>query len=148
MKKIYIFIAAIIVACSSFGQALKPIASKINQKKIQKASFQAALLFEANSATAKRSNELATVAPNSTVMEFKKEAVRNIFSLKPENITLSIPHGPGKNIDLELTKATIFAPDFSVVTSSSNGQPVSYDVGVHYWGIIKGDNTSFAAISI
>src|SRR6185436_7211145 len=63
-----------------------------------------------------------------------------------ENLNFIIPSS-GNNIELELFQSVIFTPDFTVVTASNN-LPVSYNGGVHYWGIIKGDNASIAAISI
>jgi hypothetical protein len=147
MKKIYFFLLLVAAANISFGQNLKPIAQKINERKAQNSEFRHSQLFKIADAANQRGIQVTNIVSKSTILEFNQSAAQIILSSKPDNLNFVIPSQTG-NIELELYKANFFTPDFSVVTSSSNGQPVSYEGGVHYWGIIKGDNSSLAAISI
>ena len=148
MKKIYFFLLLIAVSGMSFGENLKPIAQKINDRKSQNVEFRHSQLFGiADEANLRDIQQVNDVVKKSTLLVFDQSAARNILSAKPENLDFTIPAQTG-NIELELYKANIFTPDFSVVTSGTNGRAVPYEGGVHYWGIIKGDNSSLAAISI
>lgn len=147
MKKFYVFLFAMLCASLSFADALKPVAQKISERKSQQATFSNARLFDITNATAQRSIELKNSVSNAIVMDFRQSAAQSILATQPENITFSIPASMGTVMELELYKATIFTPDFSVITSSS-GRAANYQGGVHYQGIIKGDNSSVAAISI
>jgi hypothetical protein len=61
---------------------------------------------------------------------------------------LYIPTGSNGNVEFEMFRSTIFTPDFNVITATSNNFPVLYNSGLHYWGIVKNDNSSLASISI
>ena len=148
MKKIILGIAAICISAVVLAQNLKPVAQKISNKKINREAFVQENLFDITPATTLRSTELANVVSNATVMEFRQADAQNILATKPDNINFIIPVNGGAPVELELYKATIFTPDFSVTTSGTNGLGVAYTGGVHYWGIVKGDNTSIASISV
>ena len=66
------------------------------------------------------------------------------------SMTLRLPNpsGKGDSVELELTQVNIFADGFTVITSSSNGQPVDYEKSTHYRGTVKGAPGSLAAISV
>jgi hypothetical protein len=147
MRRGYLCLLGILIATISFAQNLKPIAQKINERKIQKVAFKRADLFKITAASVQRNEQLKGTVSNSTVMEFNKADVQTILQARPDNLTLVVPSGTG-NIELELFKTNLVTPDFSVVTNSSGDKPVQYNPGMHYWGIIKGDNSSIAAISI
>ena len=53
-------------------------------------------------------------------------------------------------MELELTKSEILTPDFKAGILTGNGtvQYVNYEPGLYYRGIIKGDNESFASLSV
>ncbi|HKQ78271.1 MAG TPA: M12 family metallo-peptidase [Blastocatellia bacterium] len=63
-------------------------------------------------------------------------------------LRLPNPSGKGDSVELELTRVNIFAEGFTVITSSSNGQPVDYEKSTHYRGTVKGAPGSLAAISV
>ncbi|MEO5571173.1 MAG: M12 family metallo-peptidase, partial [Bacteroidia bacterium] len=148
MKKITLVFSAVLIACVSYSQNLKPVAQKIFERNAQRATFNHAQLFEITQSTIQRSAEMEAAVGKSTVFEFEQDRVNEILASKPENLNLTIPTNSGNNMELELYKATIFTPDFTVVTSGSNGEAVPYDRGAYYWGIIKGDNASLVSISI
>src|SRR6185436_10280582 len=148
MKKIILSFSALLCLFCAAAENLKPVAQKVNERKASHANFKSVQLFNITTGSSQRSTEMSAVAEHATVFEFEKNKAAEILTSQPENLNLVIPANSGNNIELELYKATIFTPDFSVVTSTSDGQPVPYRGGVHYQGIIKGDNQSIAAISI
>ena len=148
MKKIYLFISAVLFVTVSLAGNLKPIAQKIYERKVEKRIFTDVRLFDITSASQERGSELKNVVKGSTIFEFRSQDARSVLTVKPDNIHFIIPTASGVNLELELFKTTFTTPDFSVVASNSNGKAIPYEGGVHYWGIVKGDNSSIASISI
>src|SRR6185436_10132101 len=146
MKKVFIILSLVLTGTFSFGQSLRPVAQKVSERKQQNAKFSSAQIFTVNNSTRQQSAAMAGTVSNAVIMDFDHTAAQNLLSLRAENLNFIIPSS-GNNIELELFQSVIFTPDFTVVTASNN-LPVSYNGGVHYWGIIKGDNASIAAISI
>jgi hypothetical protein len=146
MKKVFIILSMVLTGTFLFGQNLRPVAQKVSDRKQQQAKFSSAQIFTVNSATRQQSAAIAGSVSNAVIMDFDQNAAQNLVSLRPENLNFIIPT-VSSNIELELFQSNIFTPDFTVVTASNN-LPVTYNAGVHYWGIIKGDNSSIAAISI
>lgn len=148
MKKFYLTIQVLIIATTLFAQDLKPIAKKIADATSQKTKFGNTLLF-APIADAKQLNTIMEpVVSQATFLQFNDKEAKQLVNLRSSFLNFVIPTDSGVPLELQLFLATIFTPDFTIVTSENNGQPVSYSGGVHYQGIIKGDNNSIAAISI
>src|SRR5215207_4620258 len=82
-----------------------------------------------------------------SILQLRQDALPNLVRGNAQSLTLRLPTFAGTPIELELVQVNLFAPGFNVVTSDSNGQPVAYEHGVHYWGVIKGVEGSLAAIS-
>jgi hypothetical protein len=78
----------------------------------------------------------------------RANALTDLVNRRAQSLTLSLPTFAGPPVELELVQVDIFAKDFNVITSDTNGQPATYDPGVHYWGGIKGVENSLATISI
>src|SRR5215213_4570967 len=83
-----------------------------------------------------------------SVLQLRRDALPNLVRRNTHSLTLRLPSFGTAPIELELVQVNLFAPGFNVVTSDSNGRPVAYEHGVHYWGVIKGVEGSLAAISI
>ena len=75
------------------------------------------------------------------------EKLQSLSFEAPEQMNFTIPAGSRNTLELELVKVDIFDAEFAVVESSTN-QPVKIERGLHYRGIIKGDQNSIAAVSI
>lgn len=67
-----------------------------------------------------------------------------------QTLALRLPDPLNKynSVKLELTQVDIVAEGFRVTTASSNGQPIEFQSGKHYRGIVKGVPGSIAAISV
>lgn len=73
-----------------------------------------------------------------------------MLNSKTENISFAIPVNGNENMVLELFRVNVLSDDFKAGTLSGNGtiNNVDYTPGLYYRGIIKGDNESFASLSI
>lgn len=70
-----------------------------------------------------------------------------ISQQKDNLIKLSIPSGRAPSMNLLLKKVDLFEDDFKGYTSS--GEVIApTDMGVFYWGIVEGDESSFVTINI
>lgn len=148
IKKTLLVLAMFCISFASNSQDLKPVAQKIYDAALRNTEFSKAELFETNNSTRQKSSELISIAQHTTVLQFRHNATHDIIASKPSHLNFIIPLDPGTTMELQLLQSNIFTPDFRVTTSANNGQAVSYNGGIHYWGIIKGDNSSLAAISI
>lgn len=83
-----------------------------------------------------------------TVLQLRQNALAELVSRNAPSLTLHLPTFGGAPVELELVQVNPFAPGFKVVTSGSQGAPVAYQHGVHYWGVMKGVEDSFAAVSV
>jgi len=83
-----------------------------------------------------------------TLLQLSESNLNNIFSSRDENIEFNIPDGGPQGMVLELTKAAVTGKDFQMKDLSTGRETKVQDEGLYYRGIIKGDNTSLATISI
>jgi len=73
----------------------------------------------------------------------------NFSSVKqqqPNNIQLNVPVANGKSFNLLLSKSSPLSADFQY--KSINGSNINVNQGLHYHGVIEGNTTSWAAVSI
>jgi hypothetical protein len=83
-----------------------------------------------------------------TVLQLRQNALADLVNRNEQSLTLRLPRFGGPPVELELVQVNLFAPNFKVTTSDSQGAAVAVEPGVHYWGAIKGSEGSLAAISI
>ena len=82
------------------------------------------------------------------VLNVDAATLQDFSGKAPDAMTLSIPsESKSTTYELDLVRVDIFTSDFQV-TLGSTGMPADVAHGVHYRGIIKGDQTSIASISI
>jgi len=82
-----------------------------------------------------------------TVLQLRQNALTDLVNKKSPSLTLRLPVFAGAPVELELVQVNPFAPGFKVV-SAANGEPVAFEPGQHYWGVMKGVEDSFAAVSV
>jgi hypothetical protein len=124
------------------------VASEIIERK-STSDFRDIDLFTA-SGDAVSDPELDKFAKNVTKLTISETALNSLFTEKPDNIIFSIPSGDGNtNVKLELVRVNILDKDFRI-TSINEGvvKRENYTPGVHYRGIIKGNENSLASVSI
>jgi hypothetical protein len=126
----------------------RQVPEMIGNAKSAGAEFERRELFQSGARSIAGDAQLSRVLTDATVLDLDRAAVRRVMTEDVEFLNLSLPDGRGGTVELELVKVNIFAPGFSVQTSKPTEQPVNEGLGVHYRGIVRGDDHSLAAISI
>ncbi|MEO0310368.1 MAG: hypothetical protein RIQ89_25 [Bacteroidota bacterium] len=120
------------------------IASRVQQLTQEGRSFYAQRLFSVSTHTHELEKVKASVK-HATILSLDHDALRNINYTQPEQLELSWPHR-GNTVVVKLYKKDITPVDFKLLTSGSG--VVNYKQGLHYRGIVNGDQNSLVAISI
>lgn len=115
---------------------------RVNSRK-NGANFESVNLFEQSNKD--NSGIINSAVSQASFFKLDRTSLGQLNNRKSQNITLTIPTEAG-NIELELCQVNFIPADFKILTSSGNTMP--YKQGLYYQGIIKGDNSSIAAISI
>ncbi len=109
------------------------------------AVFSAAPLFKSATPAAEH-KEALQFAPGAQLLTLDEKALRRIAAEPPETVSFDLPF-QGDLMRVDLVRVEIETPDFTVITSVSNGQPVPHKSGAHYRGIVRGEEHSVAAVS-
>ncbi|MGB3076105.1 MAG: M12 family metallo-peptidase [Chitinophagales bacterium] len=121
----------------------RPIAQQVSNLKNSGLAFKPVSLFSINTA---RSAELQPSIKKAVAVTLDMNALAAMKAANEDVIAFNFPYDD-KTISLELYKVNILTEDFTVVTDQSNGEAISYSPGIYYRGIVKGDETSVAALS-
>ncbi|HEV7397136.1 MAG TPA: Calx-beta domain-containing protein [Pyrinomonadaceae bacterium] len=127
---------------------IKPVARLIRDAKSAGSDFATVEPFNRQTRSAAADLARRRAVKAGSLLQLRANALTDLVNRKAQSLTLSLPTFAGPPVELELVQVDIFAKDFNVITSDTNGQPVTYDPGVHYWGGIKGVENSLATISI
>ena len=127
---------------------VKPVSRLINDAKRDGRDFPIIEPFNRQTRSVAADVARSRAVKAGTVLQLRGTALADLVNRNAQSLTLRLPTFAGAPVELELVQVNLFAPGFTVVTSDSNGQPVSYQQGVHYWGVIKGSENSLAAISV
>lgn len=85
---------------------------------------------------------------NYKLLDLKSGTVNQLKSASPDALQLELPAlDSKKTLTLELVKVDIFTSDFEVIVASTR-QAAQVDLGLHYRGIIKGDDNSVVSLSV
>ncbi|MGB7926264.1 MAG: proprotein convertase P-domain-containing protein [Pyrinomonadaceae bacterium] len=127
---------------------LKGVPQTIRDAKAAGAQFDQRKLFQSSTKAITGDAQLSEVLSAGVVLNLNETAIKNILKENVGFLTLPLPDGKGGTIELELVKVDIFAPGFTVKTSDPTTEPLDESLGIHYRGIVKGNDHSLAAISI
>jgi len=127
----------------------KPLASKINSIKNSGKIFLSKQILNIDN----NSQAVAKVRgylKNYTQLSLDEEARDRLLNTREDNILFKIPLNESEFMEIELTKESVVSENFKAGTLSGNGNVgyFNYTPGLYYRGIIKGDNESFASLSI
>lgn len=149
MKKVFLPILMLAIFISSgFAQsdARKPIDLVKDAKKLS-STFQSVDLLQLDSQTKREDVKIEDDITEYSLFDVNWNQARTLQKDQPSTISLRLPVNFTNNIELELVKVDILTSDFKV-TRGYDASELEVDLGVHYRGIIKGDERSIAAISI
>ena len=139
MKKIFT-IASLLSFVFLFAQ--NEVAKKIQELERQRIVFKP---FSVLTVSQEKPDEnMNNVVTDATLAIIKTAVVNDIVTNKYEFIELTIPYN-GKLVTLDLFKVNLFAEGFHVDTNKAKN--ISYQSGVYYRGIVKGDYNSIASFN-
>jgi hypothetical protein len=76
------------------------------------------------------------------------DQLASLLENKPAMISFDVPRDNDQTVTLRLARVNVTADDFTVGTKGTDAQEnVTYKNGVHYRGIVDGDNGSIASLS-
>ena len=126
----------------------KPVSLMIDNAKRAGRNFPLAEPFNPQTRSAAADAAQRRAVNAGTVLQLRENALADLVNRNEQSLTLRLPRFGGPPVELELVQVNLFAPNFKVTTSDSQGAAVAVEPGVHYWGVIKGSEGSLAAISI
>lgn len=139
MKKIFT-IATLFSFVFLFAQ--NEIAKKVQELESQRVVFKPISVF--TDAKINTDENLNNVVTDATLAKMNPALVNDVVANKYPFIELSIPYN-GSVVKFDLFKVNIYAEGFHVDTDKNNN--ISYEKGVHYRGIVKGDYTSIVSFN-
>ncbi|MGV3461543.1 MAG: T9SS type A sorting domain-containing protein [Flavobacterium sp.] len=137
MKKLYI-LAALFSAFSLCAQ--QKVAEQIQQLTAEGKSFKEIAPFSIIAPADKKES----IVRDAVFAKINDAALQEIVAGAPETFALSLPYN-NQNILVKLYKVEIFASGFHVDTDQQAN--ISFKKGLHYRGIISGDEKSLAAFN-
>jgi hypothetical protein len=146
-NKLFLCVLFLCSVCSANLLAqttLKPVPTLIENAKREGISFQKINgLFTSNANYPRQTIE--KTVKNASILKLETTVLSQLQSQKPKAIELTIPYN-NTFVTVELVQKSVLSDDFSVVTNR-NKEAVTYQQGLYYRGIVKGDNNSLVAIS-
>lgn len=144
MKTLLTFICCLLVAFTGSGQDFLKPSQLVQSERAKGAVFAATSVFEVSQARVNLGEETPA---QYELLRVRKAAHEALLSEAPDHLAFSIPNAQGATVELELVKVDIFADGFQV-TESGTGQAADVELGLHYRGIVKGNSSSIASVSV
>ncbi len=148
MKKVIINL--IFMFCcfyNSEAQKQKPIYRMVANEVERKSTFETYDLFKQGLPSKEIERALADTFLGAITLDFNTEVALQLTREKAKTILLRIPTDIGV-LEVSLVKINLFADGFTITASNNESVKNAIDKGVHYQGIVNGQNESIAAISI
>ena len=132
------FLFTLLLACCSIGYAQNPL-----ERLVQENGEASISLGIENSRIS--TNEFKSFIDDYVVFDYDQSASRQIINDHPKTLSLTVPTARG-NYNLRLVEHKITSPDYRIESSSGN-VTINEQIGVHYRGIVEGEEGSIAAVS-
>ncbi|HAY33659.1 MAG TPA: M12 family metallo-peptidase [Ignavibacteria bacterium] len=132
---------------NAVNNSIKKVSEVIREKR-QTEEFSSVKLFDFSENTGENDNTSSFVR-KATILKLNKDQLRSFTGAREENIEFKIPISERDFAVLELTRSQPVSDDFTIFEKSGNGDRyVNYKHGLHYNGIIKGNDRSLASLSV
>jgi hypothetical protein len=122
------------------------LSQKVREAKANKQVFSKPNLFSFGG-QAKASGKFSDILDEGQLLTLDLVNLKSLFMAGPEALEIELPTGTNKPLKLELVRHQLLTEDFTLLTSGSD-EPLPYQPGIYYRGVVNGDAHSFAAISI
>jgi hypothetical protein len=136
--------------CLSYAQTslsgIRPL-DLVEAQYARSASFEEVSPFTSDLAKKNQITELDPDVVDFDLLNLDGGTLHQVLKSAPGQLTLNVPFAT-KNVTfkLDLVKVDVFNSENAVILASTN-QPVDVGHGVHYRGVVKGDQTSVVAVS-
>ena len=148
MRIISLLMLSLLASISIAQAPYKAVPALIKGIQSSGQSFQEVTPFYESRNSFEESEDLKRIVEKATLLKLSPEVNANILRKQPDNITFTLPTFNRNSIQLELTKVHILSDQFRVKTDQTDNFPMSTEaLGVHYRGVIKGNDQSLVAIS-
>jgi hypothetical protein len=147
MKKLLLSLLFATICSFAFAQTpLRP--AEIVASSLEKGeTFETVDLFQLNLQKSRSVLELDKATTQYDVLTVSATQAQELLRTKPQTLSLTIPSETRQSLTLELVQVDVVTDDFILRTDVSDG-PIEAELGVHYRGIVSGDERSIAAISV
>jgi Metallo-peptidase family M12/Secretion system C-terminal sorting domain/Fibronectin type III domain len=143
IKNTLIALFLLTVISTSIGQSLKPIPAAVINAKMRGTDFAKFTPFAISTETDAKAAEAIV---DEQFLTLKPLVVLAIVANSPEAISITLPYN-NELVTVDLIKSNIQTEDFEVKTSAKTALKEQVRTGVHYRGMIAGENNSIAAFS-
>ncbi len=148
MKALPLLIGLLIFSTIGFGQDhFSPLTNKVKALKSLGKNFHKFTLFERGD-NVEADSDFSNLLVNGQILTLNTSSLQVLYKSKYEAVLLEIPFGENNKVTLELVRQEMLTNDFKVVTSRQPENPIEYQPGVYYQGIIQNQPQSLAAFSI
>ncbi|MFK7933560.1 MAG: M12 family metallo-peptidase, partial [Saprospiraceae bacterium] len=121
----------------------------LDAKQNNEASFVQKSLFQTQKSAAAQHTEVTKAITEGTILTIDQNLTKQLLAERPTQITLDVPQLAKSALQLDLVQVDLFQGNGQQVrTSATGGNYVNIEQGVHYRGMIRGDENSVAAVSI
>ncbi len=146
--KIHLALLLLLCSISLFSQKqLKPIAADIQNAKDLGTIFHETQLFENLVSSSEDFEKLKDAVTDASILKINYSLLHQAIRKNSKAISLAIPNYQNENLVVDLIKVNLFSEGFNFIKSSTN-KPFQPTPGVHYRGILRGNNNSIVTISI
>ncbi|NNF35449.1 MAG: hypothetical protein HKN68_15170 [Saprospiraceae bacterium] len=94
-----------------------------------------------------RSTNIESTVERASLYNLDLNLMNRIRGDSPDLLAMNFPVKGYGQMELQLFKADVFTEDFQVKIASDPSNSFAYEMGSYYWGIVKGDNQSIAAVT-
>lgn len=130
----------------SWGQSIRPVDLVTTAYRSQ-ATFTPFSPFRINEANKRFLKELDPQETTFSTLDLQADQLAALVAAAPDYLQLYLPVEGKRQFITDLVQVDPFAEGFAVIDSRT-GQPAAIDRGVHYRGIIRGENYSLVSISL
>ncbi len=130
---------------AAFSQQNKPITQMVLDAHTGQ-SIEQLYLFDAKTGDITRYPDVQAGVTQATILQWDANRIAQVRARANSPITLVLPTAEGKLV-LDLVPAKNFSDGFAV-HHAEDGRTAEVDRGTHFWGIVRGDVHSLAAISV
>jgi len=95
-----------------------------------------------------KSKDFSKYVADGIPIEIDAKTIQRISKMKSNALRLKIPVSQKHGFNLLLQKANIISDNFIITNASGKPIGTGIDHGVHYQGIVEGDRSSYATVSI